>query len=76
MQALIFPHLLALDTNGQPLKEQNDLVNLAVTCQAFLEVALDVLWRHVNFGRLIQVWKARGVVIERNSNYPEEMVWT
>ncbi|KAG8912651.1 hypothetical protein FRC00_004035, partial [Tulasnella sp. 408] len=73
LQELIFPHLFALDTNGQPLKGQNDLTNLAATCRAFLEVALDVLWRRVNFGRLIQVWKARGVVAQRDSDDPREM---
>ncbi|KAG8907799.1 hypothetical protein FRC01_007564 [Tulasnella sp. 417] len=62
---LIFPHLLVLEENGQPCGEQTDLKNLAVTCRGFLEVALDVLWRQARFDRLMQVWKARGVVDER-----------
>ncbi|KAG8919235.1 hypothetical protein FRC01_001400 [Tulasnella sp. 417] len=69
LQELIFPQLLAFEHDGRPYKVQKDLTNLAVTCRAFLEVALNIRWRNISFGQLIQVWEARGVLVQADMSW-------
>ncbi|KAG8912652.1 hypothetical protein FRC00_004036 [Tulasnella sp. 408] len=66
LQELIFRQLLVFHDDGRLSNAQDDLANLAATCRAFSEVALNVRWRNANFHQLIQVWNARGVIARRD----------
>ncbi|KAG8909435.1 hypothetical protein FRC01_006945, partial [Tulasnella sp. 417] len=41
---------------------RRDFISVALTSQAFTEVALDILYHRVDFHNLLQVWHARGIL--------------
>ncbi|KAG8912648.1 hypothetical protein FRC01_004968, partial [Tulasnella sp. 417] len=79
LQRLIFgflgapiPHWAIWASTGR-----NDLVSIARTCQAFTEVALDILYHDVKLESLLQVWHAKGILrrVQTPSAEPEEIVF-
>ncbi|KAG8900885.1 hypothetical protein FRC00_010596 [Tulasnella sp. 408] len=53
----------------QPKTEQSALLSVARTCQAFTEVALDILYCNIRFQDLLQVWHARGILKRVNKPF-------
>ncbi|KAG8944706.1 hypothetical protein FRC04_001605 [Tulasnella sp. 424] len=63
LQYSIFSHLLVFYAlSSKPDERQDALVAVALTCQSFLDVALNILYDHITLFRLLQVWHGRGVL--------------
>lgn len=63
LQRSIFVSLLLGQFAWSPWSNaKRDLLSVALTCQAFTEVALDILYNDVSLHDLLQIWRARGIL--------------
>lgn len=71
LQYSIFSYLLVFYelSPNKPDERQDTLVAVALTCQSFLDVALNILCDRITLFRLLQVWRGRGVL--KRVNHPE-----
>lgn len=63
LQYSTFSHLLVFYAlSSRPDNRQDALVAVAQTCQSFLDIALNILYRHTTLFRLLQVWHGRDIL--------------
>lgn len=77
LQRSIFAYLSdVFESSAEPKTEQNPLLSVARACQAFTEVALDILYRNIDFKSLLQVWHAGGILkrVKKPSARSQEIV--